>query len=522
MTTPGISKFSILSLCIVPVLFASCHLFARETDALPAGASPYESAVPATPAAPIDKLVFGRLAQLGIQPAAPCSDAVFIRRVFLDTIGLLPTAQEARKFLENKTPDKRRTLIDQLLARDEFSDYWTMKWADLLRMQSEFPMNIWPNAVQEYARWVHNEIRRNRPYDQFVRELLTTSGNNFRDPPVNFYRAVPAKKPLDIAKTVALTLMGERADKWPKERLAGMAVFFAQLGYKSTGEWKGEIVYFDPGKDTNDAARAAVFPDGTKVQLAPDQDPRGVFADWLLAPQNPWLARNIVNRVWSWLLGRGIVEPADDIRADNPPSNPELLAYLENELRASRYDLKQIYRLILNSQTYQLSPLARENSPAGAPNAAANFARYPVRRLEAEVLIDVISQITGTTETYVSGTPAPFSYPPEKQRSALLTDGGNTSSFLALFGRPAHATGVEAERNNQISSDQELHLLNSSHFRKKIEGSSRLKNLDPNDLYLTILSRYPTDAERKIAQTAALKEDLAWALVNTAEFGYRH
>ena len=515
-TPPANAQARLFYACLF-IIGAVCNgVFADEVGGGTVPTTIYENLPAATPATPIDKLVFDRLAKLGIQPAAPCSDAVFVRRAFLDAIGTIPTAQEAREFLESKAPDKRQNLIDRLLARTEFADYWTMKWADLLRMQSEFPINLWPNAAQEYSRWVHFSLLKNKPYDQFARELLTASGNDFRDPPSNFYRAVAAKKPLEIAKTVALTFMGERADKWSKDRLDGMTKFFAQIGYNAAGEWKGEIVFFDPGKATNAAAYAAVFPDGTQVQLLPDQDPRGVFADWLLSPQNPWFARNIVNRIWSWLLGRGIIEPADDICPDHPPCNPELLAYLEKELRASHYDLKTIYRLILNSQVYQLSPVSRTTHPAGV----TNFACYAVRRLDAEVLIDAVCKVTDTTEKYVNGTPAPFRYPLETKPSVLLTDGGEMSSFLSLFGRPGHATGLESERNNQISSDQELHMLNSSHIRAKLESSKRIKNLSTTDLYLTILSRFPTEKESQIAQ--GVTEDLAWALVNTAEFSYRH
>ena len=179
--------------------------------------------------------------------------------------------------------------------------------------------------------------RENKPYDQFVRELLTASGSNFRVPPVNFYRAMQSQEPQAIAQTVALTFMGARAEKWPKERLAGMAAFFSQIGYKSTGEWKEEIVFFDPGKAAAQPAATPrpSFPTARRPSCSPDQDPREVFADWLIAPKNPWFARNIVNRVWSWLLGRGIIHEPDDIRPDNPPSNPELLAYLEQELVAA-------------------------------------------------------------------------------------------------------------------------------------------------------------------------------------------
>ncbi len=216
-----------------------------------------------------------------------------------------------------------------------------------------------------------------------------------------------------------------------------------------------------------------MFPDGTPAHLSPDQDPREVFADWLIDAKNPWFARNIVNRVWSWLLGRGIIQEPDDIRPDNPPSNPDLLALLEQELVAHQYDLKHLYRLILNSKTYQLSCLPK----AGDAADDADFAHYPLRRLDAEVLIDALDQITGTTEDYSSAIPEPFTFIPENQRSIALADGSITSSFLEMFGRPPRDTGLESERNNRPTADQRLHLLNSSHVQRKIEQSPMLRNL---------------------------------------------
>jgi hypothetical protein len=511
----------------------------------------------------IDELVFGRLKQLGIPPAKGCSDAVFVRRAYLDVIGTLPTAQEAREFLRDQDPNKRRALIDRLLEREEFADYWAMKWSDLLRVKAEFPINLWPNAAQAYHRWIRTSLRENLPYDQFVRELLTANGSNFRVGQVNFYRAVQNKTPQGIAQAAALTLMGTRADQWPPERRAGMAAFFAKISFKETTEWKEEIVAFDPDKVADPAggpSAAPMFPDGTPARLAPGQDPRQALADWLIAPKNPWFARNIVNRVWSWLLGRGIIHEPDDIRPDNPPSNPELLAFLEQELVAAKYDLKHIYRLILNSQTYQLSSVP----PSDRPEAAVNFAHYPLRRLEAEVLIDALNQITGTTEQYSSPIPEPFTFIPEDQRSIALPDGSITSPFLEQFGRPPRDTGLESERSNRPTASQRLHLLNSTHIQRKIENSPVLQALfgsvakpaakakksgkagrfkqpadtsstkQPvevvNTLYLTILSRFPTAEEvRTVAeyfQSASVKReagvDVAWALINSSEFLYRH
>jgi hypothetical protein len=499
--------------------------------------NPYERDAAAIPQSRIDELVLGQLERLGIEPAHPCSDAVFVRRVYLDVIGTLPTTAEARAFLSDTDPNKRSVLIDRLLEREEYADYWAMKWSDLLRVKSEFPINLWPNAVQAYHRWIHTCLRENVPYDRFARELLTASGSNFRVPQVNFYRAVQSREPPALARAVALTFMGVRAENWPKDRLAGMAAFFAQVGYKSTDEWKEEIVFFDREKATaSGVSTTAVFPDGTSVQLSPEQDPREVFADWLIRPANPWFTRSIVNRVWSWLLGRGIIQEPDDIRPDNPPVNPELLVYLEQELVAAHYDLKHLYRLILNSRTYQQSFIPRTNRPEGD----ANFSHYPLRRLEAEVLIDALCQITGTAEQYSSPIPEPFTFIPEEERSIALADGSITSSFLETFGRSPRDTGLESERNNRTTAAQRLHLLNSSHIQRKIEQGPGLRALlQPGrrpqevvtELYLTILSRFPTEEELKVLQgftrpgagnRRAAVVDLAWALINSPEFLYRH
>jgi len=499
------------------------------------GATPFETAVAPSASCPIDELVFNQLEKLKITPANLCSDGGFVRRVYLDVIGLLPTAGEASEFIQSKKPDKRRVLIDRLLERQEFADYWAMKWSDLLRVKAEFPINLWPNATQAYYRWIYSSVRDNKPYDQFARELLASSGSNFRIGPVNFYRAMQNREPEGIAQTVALTFMGTRADKWPAEKLAGMSAFFSKVGAKATGEWKEEIIFFEPGKTWTTAA-APVLPDGKIARLSADQDPRVVFADWLIDPKNPWFTRNIANRVWAWLLGRGIIHEPDDIRADNPASNPALLAHLERELSSANYDLKHLYRIILSSQTYQLACVPRSDHP----EAAAHFASYPLRRLEAEVLIDAINRLTGTTEKYTSAIPEPFTFIPTDVRAVELPDGSITSSFLELFGRAARDTGLESERNARPNAAQELHLLNSSHIQRKIESSRMVQTLTrkgtkPQDivsgLYLAVLSRFPTAAERALVtaqfENPQLKQreaavDLVWALLNSAEFRYRH
>lgn len=486
----------------------------------------------------IDELVFNRLKSAGIQPAKICSDSVFIRRAFLDLTGTIPTAEEARAFLKDTTPDKRAVLIDGLMERPEFADYWAMRWCDLLRVKAEFPVNLWPNAVQAYHRWIRDCIRDNKPYDRFARELLTTSGSNFRAPAVNFYRSTANADPISLTHAVALTFMGSRADKWPEEKQAGMAAFFTKIGFKTTGEWKEEIILYDPLKVcTNPAvASSPVFPDGTPSPIPAGKDPREVFADWLISAENPWFTRAIVNRVWYWMMGRGIVHEPDDIRPDNPPSNPELLARLETEMMMAQYDMRQLFRLIMNSQTYQLSPVPASDHP----KAEELFAFYPIRRVEAEVLIDMLCTISGTTEEYESPIPEPFTFIPRNTRAVQLADGSITSSFLELFGRPSRDTGIESERNNKTSSPQRLHLLNSSHVRSKIEASPKLNAMfssgqNPREiatrLYLTFLSRYPTEEEldritsydaggSKRARDVAI--DLAWTMINSMEFLYRH
>ncbi len=489
----------------------------------------------------IDELVFGKLEQLGISPSELCSDEVFLRRLYIDVIGTLPTAGETRSFLRSTKPDKRAALIDELLQRDEFADYWSLKWCDLLRVKSEFPSKLWPNAVQAYHRWIRTAIRQNMPYDTFARELLTSTGSNFRVPQVNFFRAIPTKDPHKIAEAVSLSFMGIRPETWTERQRMGMAAFFARVGYKPTSEWKEEIIYFDPnGVLLNPKTKRPLkpkLPHSRPTRVKTGQDPRIAFADWLTGPDNPYFARCAVNRIWCWLLGRGIIHEPDDIRPDNPPQNPELLGFLEKELINHKFDLKHIYRLILNSRTYQLSA---RHTPDNAHDRT-NFSHYYLRRLEAEVLIDAICQVTATREGYSSKVPEPFTHVPSDQRSITLSDGSITSPFLEKFGRPSRDTGYESERNNTPSAAQRLHLLNSTHIQRKLEKSRWLRRLANNSkldndatvraLYVRILSRYPTDVELETAgkfmESSGLNKrqtvtDLAWALINTREFRFRH
>lgn len=506
----------------------------------------YESAAPLRAQNRIDESTFAQWKKLGIEPARLCSDAVFLRRACIDVIGTLPTAAEAEAFLADPNPGKRAVLIDALLERDEFADYWAMRWSDVLRIKAEFPINLWPEAAQAYHHWVRDALRDDMPYDAFVRALLTASGSNFLVAPANFYRAVQAKDPKTLAQTVALTWMGTRADNWPPEKLAAMSVFFSHVGYKATQEWKEEIVFFDRTgasggvkRTTQQLAavslpRAAVLPDGTRVQLSGDKDPREVFAAWLTTARNPWFSRAIVNRVWFWLLGRGLFADPNEAGLDAQPENPALLRALEDELLRSQFHLKPLYRLILNSQTYQLSSIPRSDRT----RSLQHFAAYPIQRLDAEVLIDALCQLTASSEEYSSQVPEPYTYMPAGQRAVGLPDGSISSAFLDQFGKPARDTGQLTERVNTPTAGQRLHMLNSTHVQKKLQQARPLLDLLirirdngelANQLYLMILSRFPTAAERNLAAkrlgTGSRREaetDVAWALINSTEFLYRH
>jgi len=495
--------------------------------------TPYEAGRAFSAANRIDDLVLAELRKKSIEPAGLCPDAVFLRRAYLDVIGTLPEPRRVQRFLDDDRSDKRLLLVDELMKRDEFADYWTLKWCDLLRVKAEFPINMWPNGVQAYARWIRDAVGDNMPYDRFARHLLTSSGSNFRVPAVNFYRGIQGEEPSSMAAAVALTFMGVRIEKWPEERRTEMEKFFSRVAFKGTAEWKEVIVLHDPAPAE---PMQAVFPDGRRVTIKADDDPREVFADWLIDADNEWFARSIVNRVWSWFMGRGLVHEPDDIRPDNPAVHPRVLDFLAAELVRSGYDLRHVYRLILGSNVYQQSSVPRSDHP----DATALFAHYPVRRLDAEVLLDALCWISGSRERYSSAIPEPFTFVPERNRTIELNDGSITSQQLKMFGRPARDTGLESERSNQSNTEQRLHMLNSTHVRNKIEKSWRLRNLMKetrgkpaalsNRIYMTVLSRLPTDDERAAAAAYFEKNrnsrqaatDLAWALLNSKEFLYRH
>jgi hypothetical protein len=493
----------------------------------------------------IDELVYTKLKQMGVPPSPLSTDEVFLRRVYLDTIGLLPTAEEARTFLAK--PDRTR-LIDVLLARGEFNDFWSLKWGDLLRIKSEYPVRVWPKAVAVYYQWVHDSLQANKPYDRFARELLTATGSNFRVAPANFVRAVGSHDARSLGEAAAQVFMGARigcarchahpVESWGTPDDYGLGAFFSRVNFKATQEWKEEIVFADFKMSLKEPRTRTVVqphaPGGVVVKVAAEEDPRGQFADWLTAPENPWFAKNIVNRIWFWLLGRGIIHEPDDVRPTNPPVNPELLAYLERELVQHGYDLRHIYRLILNSRTYQLSS---EPNQWNADDVAL-FSHNRVKRLTAEQMFDAVSQFTETTEKFRSIIPEPYSNWPANYRATQISDGNTECNFLDLFGRPPRDTPFEGERNNDATLKQALYFLNSEQLEGKVSGSPRLKRLlakaDADvveDLYLSSVARFPSADERKRlldylgakkSTRAQAVQDLAWALMNSKEFEFNH
>ena len=357
---------------------------------------------------------------------------------------------------------------------------------------------------------------------------------------------MPDRNAESVAETAALLFMGARMacarchvhpdEGWSLRDHHGLAAFFAQVRYKATKEWKEEIVFLDRAGVFKDPVTGAevtpIYPDGTVAKLAPGADRRVAFADWLIRPENRWFTRNAVNRVWYWLLGRGIVHPPDDLRPTNPPPNPELLEYLSAEFVRSGYDVRGLYRLILNSATYQLSSRPRKENR----HDVANFSHYPTKRLGAEQLVDAVCQITGVPESYSSQIPEPYTFMPAGWRAVQLPDANLKTAVLELFGSPPRDTPYEAERSDEVSMRQALYFLNSDHLENKIENSPVLARLtksmkDPellaSQLYLTILSRPPTDAEKRFAAGHFAKSasdrsgavrDLAWALLNSREF----
>ncbi|WP_161967380.1 DUF1549 and DUF1553 domain-containing protein [Fimbriiglobus ruber] len=493
------------------------------------------------PANVIDEHVFAKQKALQLNPAPVASDEVFLRRVYLDAIGALPTPDEARAFLDSTVPDKRAKLIDRLLDRDEYAAFWALKWADVLRGS---PTTISDRGVHSFHRYLVRTIANDRPVTEFARELLTGLGNTLHKPAANFYRV--ARTPEEAAEAAAQLFMGVRVQcakchNHPFESISqtdyfGLAAFFARVQYKGAQfGLDDEIVYLAPGREVQHPRTRKSQPPvafGTPAgPLGPDDDRRERFADWLTAPGNRFFAPSIVNRTWYHLLGRGIVDPVDDFRDTNPPSNPALLRALADDFEKNGYRLKPLIRTILNSQTYQLASAEPAQSRYAA-DPDRYFTRAGIRMLTAEQILDAVSSATGVPETFKG-------YPPGT-RAIELAEGGINHPFLQAFSKPVRDASCECAREDDPSLPQTLHLLNNAGLISKVkspvgrvagwvkEGKGTAWVVE--QIYLATLSRRPTARETELVEkhiasasdyTAALA-DLQYALLNLNEFLLRH
>lgn len=487
----------------------------------------------------IDGHVWAKLQKLNITPSEPAGDATFHRRVYLDVIGRLPTPDETRTFLADTNPKKREALVDRLLDRPEYADFWANKWADLLRPN---PYHVGIKATYNLDRWLRANFRENKPYDQFVRELISAKGSSFRDGPVVMYR--DRRDPAELTTLVAQLFLGVRLDCakchhhpfeiWGQDDFYSFAAFFGRIGRKGTGisapiSGSEETVFAVATGTVKHPLNGKVMTPtvllGKPETIAPDADPRDVLAAWVTAPENPYFAKVIVNRVWADLMGRGIVDPVDDLRATNPPSNPELLDALAVEFRKNGCDLKKLIRTIAMSHVYGLSTTPNARNAADA----RNYSRHYRQRLRAEVLLDMVSDITGVAEK--------FDAVPPGSRAMEAWTVRNESQFLDSFGRPDPNQDPPCERTTDTTVVQALHLMNSPNLHRKVtadsgrcvayEKSAKTPAAIVEELYLLAYCRLPDESEKAAAMKRFEKpgttkrraaEDLLWALINSPEF----
>ena len=501
----------------------------------------------------IDDLVFANLRELGIPPSPVCDDATFLRRVSLDIAGRLPTLEETTAFLASPAPDRREQAIEALLASPDYADFFAGKWTALLKNRRDDASDITSNFA--FHAWVRDSFLANKPYNQFVRELLAATGTVIANPPVAWYKRV--REPKQQQEDVAQLFLGVRMqcaqchhhpfERWSQDDYYGLTAFFSQVGRKPTGTRGEDMIFHKRGAATaaNPRTGAALKPTPLGTQIPPigaDEDPRLKLADWMSSPENPFFAKSLVNRYWKHFFRRGLIEPEDDIRDSNPPSNPELLAALERHFITSNFDLRELIRTITRSHAYQLSSHPNEHNQADQQN----YSRWQPRRLQAEVLLDSIDDLA------LSRTDFP-NLPPGTRAIALPDNSYNQSApFLRVFGRPQNESVCECERTQSSSLAQSLHLMNAGDIRGKLAGGGHradqlAKAQTPiedrvRELYLRAFSRPPQPAELQTAvefvtapQTDAAGnpidparatheafQDLIWALINTREFQFNH
>lgn len=484
----------------------------------------------------IDKTVWNKLAELNVQPSDLCNDATFLRRAFLDTIGTLPTAAEAREFLADKSPDRRAKLVSRLLDRDEYADYWAMRWSDILRVDQSL---VNPQGAVAMSRWIHRQFQQNTPYDQFARDIITARGNTQAESPAAFFQV--HKDPEHAARAVSQIFLGVRIEcaqchhhpfeRWSQKDYFALSGFFTSVALKAKQTGGGQKIYAKPGADlkhprTQELVAAAGL-GAAPADFGDQVDRRTALANWMTAKDNPFFARMIANRVWSHYFNRGLVEPIDDLRATNPATNEPLLDALEQHLIDVKFDLKAFTKTLLASRVYQLT--SEPNASNQADNR--NYSHAAWKPLPAEVLLDAICQATGVPEEF-NGWPAGY-------RAIQVWDNRLPSYFFRVFGRPQRVSVCECERGTEPSIAQALHLMNSPESVHKIrhrDGRARaLSSSNKSDeeiideLFLATLSRHPSAKETALMRQAftdspenrrAAVEDILWTLLNTREFVY--
>jgi hypothetical protein len=489
----------------------------------------------------VDELVYKKLNALGLPPSQACDDATFLRRVCIDLAGRLPSLEESEAFLADQSSNKREALVDRLLEGTDYADYFANKWNAILRNKRK-QENDKPSTFT-FHDWIRNSLNENKPYDQFVREILTATGEPGKSAPVAWYREV--KDQSAQVEDTAQLFLGLRIqcarchhhpfEKWSQQDYYGFAAFFAQVGRKKGYQQGEDRIFHKRGiaAAKNPKTGQDVKPTGLgseTLNIPPDEDPRQSLANWMADKNNPFFAKSLVNRYWKHFFGRGLVDPEDDMRVTNPASNQELLEGLAKNFVDSGFNLKQLCKTICTSSTYQLSAEPNQWNQ----DDKQNYSRYYPKRLNAEVLLDAIDQVTGTQTN--------FGAIPMGTRAVQLPDNGFNSYFLTVFGRPEASSACECERSSEANLAQSLHLLNSSEITGKLTSGSGKAALLGNDkarahdakvreLYLLAFSRPPSAEEMGIALAHIQKnqedpkrayEDIVWALINTKEFLFNH
>jgi hypothetical protein len=500
----------------------------------------------------IDRHVNNKLRHMEILPSDLTTDAEFLRRVYYDLIGLPPTVAETRAFLGDPRPDKRARVIDVLLLRPEHAEYWALKWGDLLRIRFDL---MGDKGTWGMYRWLRDSVAANKPFDQLVRDILTADGSCARNPAANFWRVFP--NPDDASEAVCQIFFGIRLmcakchdhpfEKWVQKDYYGMSAFFSQVSRKP-GRQQGDIIVFRteaPAQARHPNTGEILSPkflDAAAVPVpakSPSQDAREWLAEWATRKDNPFLARATVNRLWSHLFGKGIIDPVDDIRSSNPPVNGPLLDALAEDFRDHGFDVRHILRRILNSRTYQLSGRVNKFNA----DDRQNFSHALPRRLSAEQLLDTLAQATGIAENFAARYPGAgtVALPVGGVRAGQLPDRQLTAEMLELFGRPKGESTCACERHEEASMTQALHLINGKSLANRVANpNGRVAKLVKTpkitddqiieDLYLAVLCRLPAANEKELWQKhyAATKDrlraaqDTMWVLFNTKEFLFNH